>query len=241
VSTPGNISPQPPTLFIDTASPRVACGLLSGEADAPIWQTSTEEAGIGLFHIVDAVLRQASLDLSAIRTVVFCDGPGSLLGVRLTAMALRTWMALPRAEPLRVLAYRSLELLAADLVDCGRPQPFAVITDARRGTWNLLRVTPAENAEHPLGLLERWPAGRAFPVDLPLLSPEGFPNWQPLPEGTEIVPYRPQRLPDLVVRHSLLRATEHPDAFLIETPTYRTWTPPSTAANAAPVDPAAPS
>jgi tRNA threonylcarbamoyladenosine biosynthesis protein TsaB len=210
-----------PILLLDAASPRLCAGLRSAAGREFAWRETDDEAGVGLFRTMEDLLRTAGVTMGDVRTVVFCDGPGSLLGIRLTAMALRTWMALPRAQPLRVLAYRSLALVAADLLAGGEVAPFHVCSDARRETWNVLTVSP----DGVIGDVRR--CGKAeLPDDgRPLFFPESFPHWQPLPAGARAVPYRPRSLPELAMRFPLLQETNAPDAFMTEMPTYRTWSP----------------
>jgi tRNA threonylcarbamoyladenosine biosynthesis protein TsaB len=205
-------------LFLDAASPRLHAGLLCAANAAPAWRDSDDEAGVALFRETDELMRATGLTIGDIRTVVFCDGPGSLLGVRVAAMALRTWLALPRAQPLRVLAYRSLTLVAADLLAHGEPPPFHVISDARRDSWNVLSVA----ADGVIGTVRRV-AATALPPDGVSFLPETFPVWQARPTGARTAPYRPHELPVLAARFSLWHETTAPDAFLTELPTYRTW------------------
>ncbi len=213
--------PELPLLVLDAASPGLVVGLRSGADHAIDWRHSDEEAGIGLSRSIDDLLRSRRLTIADVRTIVFCDGPGSLLGIRLAAMMLRTWLALPRPRSLRVLAYHSLALLAADRLACGEPPPFHVCSDARRGTWNLLSVASGGAWSD----IKRCP-GDAMPREgIPLFHPEGFPHWQALPEDTRPAPYRPERVLDLVTAYPLLHETTAPNAFMIEQPTYRTWNP----------------
>ena len=199
-----------PALFIDAASPVISVGLQPAADVAPVWRQARDEAGVALFEAV-----------AAITTVVFCEGPGSLLGVRLTAMALRTWSALPRAKPLRVFGYRSLELAAASLLARGVSGPFLVIADGRRSTWNALSVDAAGN----FGGIRRRAATEPFAPGEAIFHPSDFPLWQTLPGGAQTVAYNPTELPNLAARFSLVRPVATPDAFMTEMPTYREWTP----------------
>lgn len=209
------------TLFLDAASPAIAVGLAEAAAESPIWRHTRDEAGVGLFRAADDVLRAAGLTVAELDSIVYCEGPGSLLGVRLVAIALRTWTAIPRATPLHIAGYRSLELVAADLLARGVPGPFHVIADGRRATWNALAVD-ASGAFTPI---RRRPAGEPFPQDEPVYHPEGFPLWQALPDHVRTVAYDPTQLPALATRFPLLHTVTAPDAFMTETPTYREWTP----------------
>src|SRR3954469_18613927 len=78
-----------PLLLIDAASTRIQVGLLDSASGAK-WAALDAEAGIAIFQAVE----QLAVDLSAVRAFVFCEGPGSILGVRTAAMAIRTWQML---------------------------------------------------------------------------------------------------------------------------------------------------
>src|SRR4051812_17470625 len=91
-------------LVLDAASTRIQVGLLQANAPAR-WQAIDAEAGSALFNGTDAVLKAAGQQLSNVDAFAFCEGPGSMLGVRTVAMAIRTWQVL-RARP--AYAYQSL-------------------------------------------------------------------------------------------------------------------------------------
>jgi tRNA threonylcarbamoyladenosine biosynthesis protein TsaB len=213
-----------PALLIDAASPRLCVGLYGKAAlgSGAHWRETDEETGVGLFRETEELLRAAGMTIRDLRAVVFCDGPGSLLGIRIAAMALRVWQALPRPQPLRVLAYHSLALVAADRLAQGEAPPFHVCSDARRETWNLLTVS----VDGALGEIRRCARGDLPANGRPLFVPETFPHWQPLPGGARRIAYQPRLLPELAARFPLLlRETTAPDAFMTEMPTYRTWNP----------------
>jgi tRNA threonylcarbamoyladenosine biosynthesis protein TsaB len=225
------MSPLPlsPVLVIDSASPQVVVGLDGGTDDAkPAWSRHAVEAGIGVFAGVEEVLRLTGTTLARIRAVVFCEGPGSLLGVRIAAMAIRTWNAtrahdVSGAAAPACFAYRSLELAAADLVESGQTGAFSVITDARRSAWNTLEVS----ADGAFSGVRRTTANELETLGRPLFHPVGFALWQPLPPGTQMAPYRPEEVLRLARKFPLLQPCAQPDAFLTETPEYRKTTVPT--------------
>lgn len=185
-----------------------------------IWHESNQEAGIAIFAGVDAVLAQAGIGVGGLGALVFCEGPGSLLGIRTAAMALRTWTT-AEGRPLPVFAYRSLELVAHDLRRRGIPAPFAVLADARRDSWHWIEA----RADGSIGPLQRVPTRAVAGFEGRLFTPAGFRTWAPLPGSVSTVPYA---LPDLwhqQVDAGLLRAAPLPDAFLHEDATYVAWTP----------------
>ncbi len=190
-----------PLLVIDAASARVQVGVLAADGSAR-WQVSEEEAGIAIFQGVSAL----GLNPQDAAAFLFCEGPGSVLGIRTAAMALRTWHGL-RARPM--FSYQSLALVAHALGDA----QLAVIADARRESWH----------HYQLGRgLRRIAAAELTGT---LVLPEGFRHWSALPASISRTPYA---VGDLLARTrdaDLLRVADAPDAFLHEEPSYVTWTP----------------
>lgn len=197
-----------PVLLLDAASSRVQIGWFvgsdpDGAAGAGVrWETSDEEATTAVFQCLDRLGHNPA----DARAFLFCDGPGSVLGIRTVAMALRTWNVL---HPRPVYGYCSLALLAHAL---GRAE-VGVIADARRESWH----------HYQLGRgLRRLPTSD---IRGELVMPAEFRHWAPLPAPVTRVPYALADLLPRVAGADLFQATEHPDAFLHEPPSYVTWTP----------------
>ena len=190
-----------PLLLIDAASVQVQVAWIEDVSSAR-WATSNDEAGIGVFRC----LAELGIQPSDAAAFVFCDGPGSILGVRTVATALRTWSVLS-ARP--TFAYHSLAVVAA-----GLNEPSAqVIADARRDFWHGLSLG---------GKLRRIPTPE---LSGDLVTPEGFRHWTPLPANVRRVPYNLAALLPKISDTKLFRPTDAPDAFLHEEPSYVTWTP----------------
>ena len=192
-----------PLLLIDAASATVQAGVLCG-ASRPSWSSRAKEAGAGVFECLDSL----DVDIGSVRAFAFCEGPGSILGIRTSAMALRAWNAI---SPRPTYAYIGLAVVARAL---GRPGA-AVIADARRGQWHRIRDG---------GALERVPHSQ---LSGDLVTPEGFRHWDPLPPGTATAPYDMAALFSMpgVTDADLFRETAAPDAFLHGEPTYQRWVP----------------
>jgi tRNA threonylcarbamoyladenosine biosynthesis protein TsaB len=198
------LAAQAPLLVLDAASARIQAGLLAADGTGR-WESSDEEAGTGLFRCVEAL----GVDLGAVRAFAFCSGPGSILGIRTVAMALRAWEAAREPAERPVYAYGSLALVAAAL----GPDGPSVIADARREAWHVFRPG--------IGLARVPAAG----VPEGAVMPDGFRHWQPVPPGTGRVPYVVAELLARAAACDLFAATSAPDAFLPEEPSYATWTP----------------
>ncbi|MDB6169342.1 MAG: hypothetical protein JWM88_2206 [Verrucomicrobia bacterium] len=190
-----------PLLVIDAASAKVQVGWLE-RGGGTRWAASQKESGVGVFES----LQQLGVQPGDAGAFVFCDGPGSILGVRTVAMAIRTWTVL---SPRPAFAYHSLALVFAGLA---RPTA-KIIADARRDSWHCFSAD---------GKLRRVAAAE---LAGPLVMPEGFRHWTPAPPGLESVPYQVEGLLARSGDAEIFRETAAPDAFLHEEPSYVTWTP----------------
>jgi tRNA threonylcarbamoyladenosine biosynthesis protein TsaB len=200
-------------LVFDAASTRVQVGLIQSEAPA-LWRATTDEAGRGIFTCSREILTEAGLKLEEIGAFVFCEGPGSMLGVRTVAMALRTWQAL---KPRPAFAYQSLAVAAQFEWTKNGKREFAVIADARREMWHRQQIA----ADGRLSPLQRLPA-----AELPageLLTPENFRAWSKPPHPAGECSYDLAKLFSGLHDENLFRATEAPDAFQHEAPEYKKW------------------
>jgi tRNA threonylcarbamoyladenosine biosynthesis protein TsaB len=200
-------------LAVDAASTTVQVGLLRID-QPPVWRSSPDEAGKALFALTDDVLRSAGVALADVRAFVFDAGPGSMLGVRTVAMALRTWQAL---APRPAYQFQSLALLAHELARIG--QIGAVIADARRDTWHVVEFTAPDR----IAPLRRVPNAELAATTTPLWQPTAFRAWSKSPRAAQDCPFD---LASLFAAHAdadLFTATDTPDAFQHEAPEYKKW------------------
>lgn len=199
-------------LVLDAATTRVQVGLIRNGSPAR-WRSVEDEAGTGLFTATQDVLAEAGTKLDEVGAFIFCEGPGSMLGTRTVAMALRTWQVL---RPRPVYAYQSLAL-AARGAWMQEARAFAVIADARRDTWHVQAV----GADGRLATLQRLPAG-----ELPageLLTPENFRAWAQPSRPAATCSYDLAKIFSALADGDYFRAADAPDAFQHEAPEYKKW------------------
>jgi tRNA threonylcarbamoyladenosine biosynthesis protein TsaB len=91
----------------------------------------------GLFGCAEAALADAKLSLADIRSFALCVGPGSVLGIRIAALAVRSWSAL---EPRPIFVWESLSALARSALVAGEQGPFLVAVESRLKRWHALEV-----------------------------------------------------------------------------------------------------
>lgn len=211
-------------LVLDAASTTLQVGLLRTNA-APLWQTSTEESGQSLFTCTAACLHEAGLAMRDVRAFVFCEGPGSMLGVRTVAMAIRTWQSeIPRPA----FRYQSLALLAHFVWSQKPGSPFVVIADARRETWHCQTV----GADGRMSPLQRLPLADLPQLDL--VTPDNFRVWSVRPASFAPCGYDLSNIFPTASDSDYFQPTEAPDAFQHEAPDYKKWSAKTHSAATAP-------
>jgi len=199
------LAQQGPVLLLDAASTLIQVGWLEGDCQDWRWASAEAEAGVGLFDCVAKLGRNPN----EARAFIYCEGPGSILGIRTAAAALRAWNVV---APRPCWAYRSLDLLTHSL-----PEDAQVIADARRDTWHL-----AQRGKE----MRRAPSAELSTLSA-LYTPGNFRAWTKLPAGLSpaVVPYQLATMLPLLLDADLFMSAPEPDAFLHEDPSYATWTP----------------
>jgi len=185
------------------------------QANAPaLWYRVPEEAGRAVFTGTESLLNQTGISFADLGAFIFCAGPGSMLGTRTVAMALRTWQAL-RDRP--VFSYQSLAIAARHEWAQKSGRGFAVIADARRETWHCQSIA----ADGTLAALRRL-----ADADLPAgecVTPENFRAWAPLPRPAAVCSYDLAKIFPALGDGDFFTATDTPDAFQHEATAYKKW------------------
>jgi tRNA threonylcarbamoyladenosine biosynthesis protein TsaB len=210
-----------PFLFLDASGLATRAGLWQNSR----WLAYREEpapALEALFPSVRAILVDAGLTLPQIGGFFYISGPGSVLGLRLAAMAIRTWQTDHPSPALPVLSCGSLHLAAALTLSSGVQPPFTISTDARQGRWHLLSVTTAD-----LSALAQTSPRETDAADLaqlpgPLFHLPARKAWQNLPRPSSPVPASLRDHPEILATSCLFHATPTatPSAISAE---YRKW------------------
>ncbi len=215
------MTPDAPLLLLDASSRTVQVGLWR-EGRWLAYAGTAETALEGLFSAVNEVLHIGQTPLSGLGGFLFCEGPGSVLGIRLAAMAVSTWRALPGMKTRPVLAYRSTDL-AACLVErtAPSPWPFHILTESRMERWAVL-TCPAPGQREPLREVTHEEA-EALPGAIWHLSQRKA--WRAAPTRATSLPYSLEKCPEVFATPALVRPIETPDVFTASPADYRKWEP----------------
>jgi tRNA threonylcarbamoyladenosine biosynthesis protein TsaB len=231
-----------PWLFLDASGLTTRVGLWQDSR----WLAFREDpapALESLFTTTRAVLAEASLSLPAIGGFLYVSGPGSVLGLRLAAMAIRTWEAghpalgaglagagalaaggAPAPAPRPVLACGALHLAAALALAGGASPPFATATDARQGRWHWLSVgSPALGSLAPQEISADELAHSAGQQTGPLFYLPARKTWQPPPRPFSPLPAVLRVHPAVVLTPGLFAPVPLPIPFAGAAPEYKKW------------------
>lgn len=183
-------------------------------------KNAPEPALESLFETVNSVLKNAGVKLDAIKSYIYCEGPGSLLGLRLCAMAIETWMRIhPGAKQL--YAYNSLELVAATLLSRGKVTKEALlISDWKKDTWNGLKASPDE-----LGSVTPISSTELSKWNGPLYHLPARKGWQAPPDTAIELTYEPECLPQLLTRAQFIEPRESVTLYSSGINSFQKWTP----------------
>lgn len=118
-------------LLVDAAGPDLITGILR-DGSRHAFHQDAEGVIESLQPAIERLLQETGLTLQRLRGAVYAAGPGSTLGLRLSAMFLRTLMEVPALAHWRCLAYNNLELAGADVFRRGGGESVTVLAPWRR-------------------------------------------------------------------------------------------------------------
>lgn len=99
-----------------------------------------DESLNAIFKGSDKCLKDSHCKLEELDGFLICEGPGSILGLRLVIMAVKTWCSYAPLRQSKVYHYRSLEVAARLLSIQKIKHPLHVISDFKKDKWNLLTI-----------------------------------------------------------------------------------------------------
>jgi tRNA threonylcarbamoyladenosine biosynthesis protein TsaB len=205
-------------LVIDGSGASVFVGLLGTEGKWLSQITQKSAPLEGLFPAVESVLYAAQCRISDVRDFIYCEGPGSVLGLRLCAMAIQTWGHL-REPDVRYFAFNSLALTATlILIDTPEMNQALLVSDWKKDAWNSIRIN--EGQPETITVLDNqavsnWKGGPLF--YLPQRK-----GWQKVPQNAITLEYSSHRLPEAM---QLLKETKKIELYTSNINVFQKWVP----------------
>ena len=208
------------SLVIDSSGIAVFAGLLDAERG---WLAKAERDGgplEELFPVIEAVMTESGLSLKDIGNYIYCMGPGSVLGIRLCAMAIETWSRLyPNSA--HYYKYNSLQLSAHALLHATPDLKDAlIVSDWKKGAWNALYVRGGQVGATEVindDALTDW---QNLTYHLPQRK-----GWQCPPAKVQTLNYDPSILDAIHDAEDLLQITDRIELYSSGINTFKKWTP----------------
>ncbi len=201
-------------LLIDAAGPVSIVGLLKG-TEWLSWRASGDDFLAWFQPALNKTLGDVKMQLNDLSAIYYGSGPGSTLGLRLSALFVRTLLKVPELAGLSCYQYHNLEAAICAtghteglVAPWRRDNLHLCIRNLDTGTFSHGEIKPEMAAERALpGIL----LGKRIP------DPELRIAWQPYPAD---------QLPGIFHQNpSLLRKTSKPVPYTLEVPEFAKWNP----------------
>ena len=207
-------------LVIDCSSSNIFTGILDHKNQ---WKSQTRLKGTvleNLFTAIEATIQDAGIKLNNLSGFIYCEGPGSVLGLRLCAMAIETWRRLyPKCNEL--FKYNSLQLNALVLLqDNADVKDALIVSDWKKGAWNSIEIKAALPQEIVViddDTLTSW-SGKVY--HLPQRK-----GWQRPPPKAQTLLHSPERIAELHLDTTLLKAIGQVEIYNNAVNIFHKWTP----------------
>lgn len=197
-----------PALVMDGSCPHFFTGILKQK---DTWSAQQKAIGAPLEYLhtsVAEVLAKSAIQLADIQSFIYCAGPGSILGLRLCAMAIKTWQFTAQ-HPVKLWAYDPLQLAAHQYLQAQSIEDNCWIVCAwKQDYWHRVRL---QN-----GCIQLTQVIRQAELDQyhgPLYYMQQRKHWKQAPDSTRLE-FQPENLHRVLGSSGWLRAM--PEATLSE-------------------------
>jgi tRNA A37 threonylcarbamoyladenosine modification protein TsaB len=215
-----DLHPLPlPALVIDGSSASTFVGILGVDLHWLGYTCSGKPPLESLFTTVESVSKEADLPLGNLRAYLYTEGPGSVLGLRLCAMAIETWSRLfPHSA--NYFAYNSLTLVAAQVLSQSpETRDALILSDWKKDLWNAVAIKSGQIQDPAPVTPETLVSSQSPLYHLPARK-----GWQSPPREAQRIEARPDRLPQLLNTPDLLKRTQGVQLYSAGSNTFQKWT-----------------
>ena len=207
-------------LALDASCPTTRVALFQSGALCEVID-SQENAMQSLLTNVKCLLDAREINMRDIRGFIYCIGPGSILGIRLSVISIKTWCSVHKITPDFVLNYHSLAIAAAAVASGDHPpgDDYAVISEWKKNHWNVLKI----GCEAPSREIAIWDDATVLNAPFPLYQLPQRKLWANRVNNTLPVEYRLDLLEDPETRARLLSPMRNWEIYTPEEKDYVKW------------------
>ena len=186
---------EKPWLVMDAAGPSSYVGISENGHWKALYPTEGPSME-NLHELVRRALREMSLSLEELEGVQYAEGPGSTLGLRLSAMFLQILLQTPRLSHWSCCSYNNLEVAAVAQMDETRAASFSLFAPWKKGHYHRARVDQLATPEIGLDTCDETALHEVDPLFVRL----GLRN-AAIPKGAREIAYPIERVPELLFVH----------------------------------------
>lgn len=211
------------TIVLDASCPTTQVALFRDGMLDQIGQKATP-AMQSLLQLVAETTHTSGIKLSDIKQFGYCAGPGSILGIRLSIMAIKTWATLYAIPKERIFSFYSLAVAAAEHVRSCEPTnetPFVICSEWKKNHWNALSGHTDQWSGNDK--IEVWNTEQlnGFKGDKRLLRQRKI--WSTSGSDLKKTAYSLATLEDRNIRDKLLRPVDQWEVYTPDDKQYATW------------------
>ncbi len=207
-------------LWLDTSCTETSLALLQ-DGELLTLRSSSENALDFIFTALDSSLAEHSLSFKDIIEIHYCGGPGSTLGLRIAAMALKTWKAL--RPGIDLFTSNSLLVQTALLAEePNHPTNFTLIAQHRKGLWYSLEYNGKQYSKDKPNTLSDEDIPKLRGIIFHMQQRKFASN---LPDNFQPMPVHHKHISKILQNNEIFHPVDKPEFFDTGTPTFSKWTP----------------
>ncbi|MEQ9825749.1 MAG: hypothetical protein ABQ298_15295 [Puniceicoccaceae bacterium] len=209
-------------IAIDASCPQLQVALLKNGTVTESIEVSAP-AMEGMMSSIQQVCERQQHRISETNGFLYGSGPGSILGIRLSLMAIRTWATLHRIPSERILHFRSLAMACAQhrlTPDFSPNHPTLVCSEWKTNRWNVMIV------HDPLAQssIEVWSSDQLEAFDGKRLLLPQRKLWSQTPNFLQPIQYQLDLLSHADLRSELLHpSSPHWEIYTPDETRYARW------------------
>ncbi len=206
------------SLWLDTSTQDTSLALLQ---NSEILSLNVQESNAldYLFETLQVLLDETQNRFSDLRSIYYCSGPGSSLGLRILSMALRTWKV--THPDIQLMAGYTLPVYAAmEALRTNAQDSFTLLAQHRKDTWYSAVYQNGTTSE-----MNQMSDSEVQSLDGNIFHIRQRKFATQPPESSQLLYPNLDALPQILGTAQLLQATDEPTLFPDTTPTFKKWTP----------------
>lgn len=206
-------------IALDASCPSIQVALFKDSTLLDLIKTEAN-AMDALLTSVQQLINTHQLQINDIQSFGYCVGPGSILGIRLSIMAIKTWCSIHKIPNHSIFTFESLDLAGLEIANqSGNSGEFVVLSEWKKNHWNTLAFKDGIRK----GPIEVWDQSKveSYPFNRHLLAQRKI--WTQTIRDLIPACYSLQLLESSTIRDLALKGLKEWEVYTPETKEYVKW------------------